>query len=221
MTTLSQAQLERMKSVPLPAGATADTTDAVLRARGLEAGKRLMADKGYEQVTLTEVARAAGMSEALLLRLYGSKQGLLEGIFNAFWESLNPRLAEIVLTTYNAREATLAILSVMMHVLQKDRDLAKLLMFEGRRRRGPNGEILVSEGFRDFTKLGFNLVARGQKDGSFSRVFEPAVITSALLGATEGLFRDQLIAEQYGRAMPYSESQMASAFDTVVSSFAP
>jgi len=196
-----------------------DTTDVAIRTRLLAAGKRLMAEKGYDQVSLADVADAAGMTEAILLRFFGSKPRLLEAIFNEGWKSLNPRIAEIVLTTFNAKEAALAIISVMMHVLEKDRDLGKLFMFEGRRRRGPDGEILVSEGFREFTKLGFYMVAKGQKDGTFSTHFDPAVITSALLGAVEGLIRDRLIAEQHQRAMPYSESQLIAAFDAVITSF--
>lgn len=196
-----------------------DTTDMAIRTRLLAAGKRLIAERGYDQVFLKDVAGAAGMTEAILLRFFGSKPALLEAIFNEGWKSLNPRIAEIVLTTFNAREAAIAVVSIMMHVLEKDRDLAKLFMFEGRRRRGPNGEILISEGFREFTKLGFYLVARGQKDRTFSAHFDPAVITSALLGAVEGLIRDRLIAEQHQRSMPYSESQMIAAFDAVITSF--
>jgi len=164
------------------------------RERLLGTGKRLMAEAGYERITTAAIAREAGSSESQLVRYFGSKTGLLEAIFDASWAPLNPHIARLVAAAPTAREAMVAVLAAMISAFEHDPDLAKLLLFEGRRVRGDSAEVLITQGFKDFARLVLSLIERGQKDGSFSSALKPQAITSALLGASEGMMRDRLLA---------------------------
>src|SRR5579872_4920171 len=155
------------------------------RQRLLSTGKRLFARLGYESTTVSELCRDAHVSQANLLRLFDSKLGLLEAIFDEGWESINPRITDIVVTSLNARQATLSILAVMTHIFERDPDLAKLMLFEGRRPRADDGGIMISDGFRKFFELGMQLVIRGQRDGSYTKSIDPHILTSVVLGAVE------------------------------------
>src|SRR6266513_2718894 len=148
-----------------------------------------MAEAGYERVSTAAIAREAGTSESQLVRYFGSKAGLLETIFDESWAPLNPQIARLVAAAPTAREAMITVLSTMIGAFERDPELAKLLMFEGRRVRGDNAEVLITQGFRDFAKLVLSLIERGQKDGSFSTALKPQAMTSALLGAAEGMIR--------------------------------
>ena len=128
--------------VPLEAGSS--------RERLLGTGKRLMAEAGYERITTAAIAREAGFSESQLVRYFGSKTGLLEAIFDASWAPLKPHIARLVAAAPTAREAMVAVLAAMISAFEHDPDLAKLLLFEGRRVRGDSAEVLITQGFKDF-----------------------------------------------------------------------
>jgi AcrR family transcriptional regulator len=191
------------------------------RDRLLGTAKRLMAEVGYERISTAAIAREAGTSESQLVRNFGSKAGLLETIFNESWAPVNPHIARLVAAAPTARDAMITVLATMIGVFERDPDLAKLLLFEGRRVRGDSGEILLTEGFKDFAKLVVSLIERGQKDGSFSAAFKPQAISSALLGAVEGMMRDRLVAAQEGRSSPFPDSQIRAVFAALISGLKP
>jgi AcrR family transcriptional regulator len=199
-----------------------EPADAVSsRERLLGTAKRLIAEAGYERISTAAIAREAGTSESQLVRYFGSKAGLLETIFDESWAPLNPQIARLVAAAPTAREAMITILSTMISAFELDPDLAKLLLFEGRRVRGDNAEILLTQGFRDFAKLVVSLIERGQKDGSFSTALKPQAITSALLGAAEGMMRDRLLAAQHSQPFPFPDSQIRAVFGALVSGLGP
>ena len=191
------------------------------RIRLMAAAKHVMAEVGYERASLDVIATEAGMSESESLRYFSGKPELLEAVFNSAWGPLNSRIADIVMASFSTRQAVTAILSAMLHILDKDEELARLLLFESRRQHGNNCEIRQSRGFRDFLTLLVHVVERGQKDGSFTKSLLAPVVASALLGAAEGMVRDRLLAGMLSEPMPFAESDLRIAFEAVVSGFKP
>ncbi len=71
--------------------------DRTARARIRDEALRLFAERGPDAVTLRDIATAAGVSPALLIRHYGSKDGLVEIVDNhvvATFEVLLTRMTE-------------------------------------------------------------------------------------------------------------------------------
>ncbi len=60
------------------------------------------------------------------------------------------------------------------------------------------------------------LIRRGKRDGSIDASFEENAAAAALLGATEGMIRDRLIAERSGQQKPFSETQIRSVFHALL-----
>ena len=204
----------------LPTPETYDDT-ANRRMLLMNAAKHVMAEVGYERASVELIAMEAGMSESESLRFFPGKPEMLEAVFNSAWEPLNSRIADIVMASFSTHIAVTAILSAMLHILDKDVDLARLLLFESRRQHGNNCEIRQSKGFRDFVALLVHVVERGQKDGSFTKSLQAPVVASALLGAAEGMVRDRLLAGMLNEPMPFPETDLRIAFEAVVSGFRP
>lgn len=207
-TTIGPVKVQR-------SGAILDAASS--RERLLSTAKRLMAEAGYERVTTAAIARAAGTSESQLVRYFGSKSGLLEAIFDESWAPLNPRIARLVAAAPTAHEAITTVLSAMINAFERDPSLAKLLLFEGRRVRGDKAEILITQGFRDFARLVVSLIERGQKDGTFNSDLKAQAVASALLGASEAMLRDRLVAAQQHQPSPFPESQIRAVFGAMIS----
>src|SRR6266581_3071343 len=182
------------------------------RRRLLEAGKSLFAKYGFEQTSTAAIAREAGTSESQLVRYYRSKVGLLEAIFNENWKELNHQIQQVVVAATDAREALAGVLESITEAFGKDPALAYLLLFEGRRMRGATSEIILSKGFLEFDTLLHVLIHRGKRDGTFRTDLNDDALASALLGATEAMIRDRLLAQRAGRPVPYNDQEIRAIF---------
>src|ERR1043166_4362791 len=187
------------------------------RRRLLEAGKALFARFGFEQTSTAIIAREAGTSESQLVRYYKGKAGLLEAIFNDCWAALNQHVQAVVVAATDAREALAGVLECVTEAFGKDADLAYLLLFEGRRIRGSTYEILLSKGFIEFENLLLVLIRRGKRDGTFTPELSDAAMSSALLGATESMIRDRLIAQRSGKESPFNNEEIRAIFFAILS----
>lgn len=172
---------------------------------------------GYDSVFLSDIASEVRISDAVLAAHFRTKLDLLTAIFDEGWAAINPRLAEIAAASGNARDAMLSLLTVTLHILEKDPDLARLMMFEGHRLDPDTGHIRVSAGYRRFMGLCTDLAVRGQADGSFKTGLDPRVIASALVHAMEGLLRDRMLAEEEGDRSTFSTNQIIAVFNIMVS----
>ena len=205
-------------------GGQPDTGQYAVRRRILFVGKRLFAHFGYEGTPLADVAHAADVSEDELFRFFDSKLRVLEGIFEYEWKSMGPRLEDVVLAAPNARDAILELFAIMTHIMDKDRDLARLWLFEGRSQRKADGQFLVPESFQDFADLVPHLVVRTQMERTCPPAFYARVVASLLISGMEGLIRDWLLTEQQTHAhiaTPYSGAQLITVFDAAVSGLKP
>lgn len=187
----------------------------------LDVAKHLFARYGYEGTSLGAIAHGAGISQEELSEHFDSKLGILMTVFEEGWTGINERLQDIVINSINARQATLSMFAVMMRILERDGDLARLLLFEDRRPHPETGEIVFSQGYRWFMRLCVELVTRGQKDGSFRISFHPRAIASMLTGALESLMRDRYLAEEQGSTTPLTGAQLMTAFDALVTYLGP
>src|SRR3954466_14787343 len=113
---------------------TATSPQLPVHQRILQAGKALFATRGYEKTSTVAIARLAGTSESQLMKHFGSKEGLLEAIFERGWQDLSQGIR--VVQQLHAPAAKLrALLDVVIGGLNADAELKELMLLEGRRIR--------------------------------------------------------------------------------------
>lgn len=108
-----------------------------------------------------------------------------------------------------------------MWVLERDEDLARLLLFEARRPHPQTGKIVLSRGYRRFVELVTEVPLRGQRDGSFKVSYPPKMIASVMVGAVENLMRDGLVARQDKALASSTGANVFSAFEAMISNLRP
>lgn|GEM_PF-2424093 len=187
----------------------------------LAAAKECFTRKGYEATTLADIAQAARIPEAELLQNYGPKSKLLLGIFDQAWALINPRIADIIATSRDARSAMSSILSTAVNVYQKDRSLVRLMVLEAYRPQPGTNRVATSRGYFVFAEMLTALAERGQREGCFKTSFHPRVITSLIVAVGQGVLRDALLAEEMGKADIYAMPQLIAAFESVIASLKP
>jgi AcrR family transcriptional regulator len=190
------------------------------RTRLLQAAKRLFALQGYEQTATSAIAREAGTSESQLMRYFGGKVGLLDALFNDAWGELNDRVRQTIAGSSSEKHALLSALHTITTTLARDPDLATLFLFEGRRMRGDEPRVRVSEGFQAFADLTRGLVRKAQTARDLDQRLDAAAITSALIGACEAMIRDRVLARTAG-GRSFAEREIKRTLEAMLSGFSP
>ena len=172
--TLSNRQRERSER----------STRALLDAAG-----EVIAEVGYENMTLAAVGEKAGYSRGLVTARFGSKENLLKALverMTAGWTHRNvlPRT-----TGRSGLEAVIVLLDAIRAQAERDPSSLRVLyalMFEA---LGPNTDL--REHFVEFhrgmrTDI-VKLVRRGLRDGSIRPGIDPAAEAGAIVGGLRGV----------------------------------
>lgn len=188
-----------------------------IRRRILTVAKHKIARFGFESVSLQDIAHSAEVSWDEFQDHFEDKSTVLNAILDQGWRELIPRLTEASFNSISARNGILSVLAVMTNVMQKDEDLVRLMLLEGRRPDHESGLLEVTNGYQRFMQICTDLVVRGQRDGTVKSNLHPRVVASMIAGALDGMLRDRLIAEQDDTITPFTGSYLISAYDALVS----
>jgi len=164
------------------------------RDRIREAAKALFAKQGYEATTTAAICRLAGTSQSQLIKHFTNKQGLLEAIFEYAWEQLNPAIRLAIEKIPSPTEKFKIVVDMVLTFLEKDVDLRTIFLLEGRRIRGDGHMVVLVPGFLEFVKMLDGIVKELATTGQLLPEIHPQALRSALMGAFEGLLRDQMLA---------------------------
>jgi len=151
------------------------------RARILEVARQLFAERGPEEVTMAEVAAAAGVARATVFNTFGSKHALIEGITEDVLGGYQTLLERVLAERDTPVPALVReLFHLMGEGIEEDRrfhraafrEIAKLSLGldeggPGQRAREANLEQLL------------HLMTRGQARGELSRDHRPEDLASA------------------------------------------
>ncbi len=190
------------------------------RERILHAAKQLFAARGYENTSTVAIARLAGTSESQLMKHFGSKEGLLEAIFDDGWTSLASNVSVINAAGSPAQKLS-ALLDVMLAGMERDPELKQLLLLEGRRIRREGQMVMITQGFLQFIQLLDGLLAQMRSAGQLRADLSSDAVRSALMGMFEGLMRDQLLAEKTAFPTRITAADLRQLFNVFLAALAP
>ena len=187
--------------------------------RILMAARRLFAHNGYENTSTVTIAREAGTSESQLMKHFGSKRGLLAVILDRGWADIAGRV-QMLPKNDSPIDRLFAALETMIIELESDSELKNLLLLETRRVRKDNREVFVSQGFQQFAETVSSILREMRDQGQFRLDVNLAAVRAAFIGMTEGLLRDQILAQHSELQASYSLEDVKKVLGMLVSSLA-
>lgn len=208
-----------MKRGMISRRAEAPPTASSSHDRILQAAKSLFASKGYENTSTVAIARLAGTSESQLMKHFGSKEGLLEAIFEQAWQKMNWGVRQAIQGLPSPVEKLSALVGLMITALERDPDLKLLMLLEGRRIRKEGHMVLLTQGYQEFVRLLDGVLREMRAAGQLRADVHLEGIRSALMGSFEGLMRDQLLGKRVGYPAHYSSKELREIFSVVLASF--
>jgi len=187
--------------------------------RILMAAKRLFAQNGYENTSTVAIAREAGTSESQLMKHFGSKRGLLSVILDRGWADI-AGCVQMLPKSDPPIDRLFAAAETVIIELENDAELKNLLLLETRRVRKDNRDVFVSQGFQQFAETVSSILHEMRDQGQLSPDLNLAAVRAAFIGMTEGLLRDQILAQRSEFQASYSLEDLKKVLAMLVSSLA-
>ena len=184
------------------------------RERLLEAAKALFAEGGYEETSTVSICRLAGTSESQLIKHFGSKQGILQAIFEYAFERINPAIRLATESIALPREKLRIAIEMVLNFLAKDLQLRTIFLLEARRVRGAGKFVVLVPGFLEFVSMVDEILKQIVEEGGLAETVHPQALRSALMGAIEGMLRDQILASTSQFPASYSDSDVRTICST-------
>jgi AcrR family transcriptional regulator len=207
-----------MSESSLPAG-TGSPAELSSHDRILQAARALFASQGYENTTTSAIARTAGTSESQLIKHFGSKEGLLEAIFDQAWLRMSLGVRQILEQTATPLDKLRALIELMITALESNGEVRSLMLLEGRRIRKHGNMVVLTRGFTQVVAVIDGLLREMRDAGQLRPELNLEAVRSALMGAFEGLLRDQLLAARVGYPAAYDQAELRAAFAAALDGF--
>ena len=186
--------------------------------RILMSAKNLFAKNGYDNTSTAAIARMAETSESQLMKHFGSKEGLLEAIFDEGWGSMAYMFRAIHDLDTPAEKLEL-MLEMVLTNLERDPELRDLMLLEGRRIRKEGSMVLLSQGYLQFVGVVDAILTEMRAAGELRTNVHNDAVRSALNSMVEGMLRDLVLAQRMGFPADYTRQDMQRVFKVVMAAF--
>jgi TetR/AcrR family transcriptional regulator, fatty acid metabolism regulator protein len=150
----------------------------------LAAASRAFAEKGYETTSITEIARAAEVSDGLIYKYFSNKRDLLEHVLRKFYERLIEDVDAKVARGGGFREQFYILISEHLSTFVAQRDLCRLFISEVRIASDYRGSA-IQQLNRRYTSILIKMVDDAVASGEIPQTVDPRVVRDMMFGAIE------------------------------------
>jgi len=158
----------------------------------LEVAKRLFAEKGYDAVSINEIARQAGSSKGNVFHHFSSKEKLYLSVLKAACEETAGSLMDGELAG-DAGERLWTFFSSQLSALLEHETSARLVLREIVEGRTEREQPLAEQVFAGFFNRLVKMVGDGQNEGLLRKDFNPALLAFLMLAANLFFFESHKI----------------------------
>ncbi len=154
------------------------------RTKIMEALRSLLAEKEFSAVTTAEIARAAGVTEALIYKYFRDKRDLLHQVLGEYLEHLIARAETDVKGIKGSLNKLRKIVWSHINMYASNRVFARILLLEVRN----TPDYFNSEAYRTVKRYGrivLGTIREGVEGGEIRSDVPASVVRQTILGAIE------------------------------------
>jgi len=152
----------------------------------IESALKIFAEKGFADATISEISRAAGVSDATVYEYFKTKEDLLFTIPEEITEEPVRDMEKILPFLRGAECKLRAIVQGYMTLYENNPDYTALVMLQLKTSRN----FLKTKSYekiRSIAQMLLSCIQEGIDDGTFHRDTDPYLVRSMILGTTEHL----------------------------------
>lgn len=156
------------------------------RTKIADALRLLMQRKGFNSITISEIAQTAGVTEALIYKYFGDKRGLLHKILEDYNVDFVSELESDLKGIDGSLNKLRKLIWSTINCYANNKVYARMLLLEARNSPG----YFKSEAYQGIKKYGhivLKVVEDGKKGGEIRADIPPSFIRQILLGGIEHL----------------------------------
>ncbi len=152
----------------------------------IDTATKVFAQRGFQEATITEIAKEAKVSEASIYEYFSTKEGLLFSIPAESSHTLFEVMAFHLKLIRGAANKLRAIVFLFMDSYQNNPDFAAVLMLflkHNRKFLDTKGHHAIKEGIKQITRV----IEEGIENNEFKKDLNPYLVRSMILGTIEHL----------------------------------
>jgi TetR/AcrR family fatty acid metabolism transcriptional regulator len=178
--------------------------------RIMDAALRIFAEKGFQNATITEISKEAGVSEATIYEYFGTKEDLLFAIPEKISHETFEKSSKVIPYIKGVEEKIRAILLFYVQLYQSNPHYSALVLLQlmsNKRFRQTPAHALI----RRSSHVLLDCIREGIEEGTFKKDSNPYLIRSMLMGAIEHLF-----IHWHMQGMPKRKTSIADMLDPLI-----
>ena len=152
----------------------------------IDTATKVFAQRGFQESTITEIAKEAKVSEASIYEYFSTKEGLLFSIPAQSSETLFEVMAFHLKIIRGAANKLRAIVYLLMDSYQSNPDFAAVLMLflkHNKKFLDTSGHHVIKEGIKQINRV----IEEGIDSNEFRNDLNPYLVRSMILGTIEHL----------------------------------
>ena len=150
----------------------------------LDAARQAFAEHGFENVSIAQIAKRAGVSDGLVYHYFRDKRDLLLHVLKAFYERIMLDLEENVTRESRFAARLEALIRSHLEVFVADTDLCRLFISEIRVAADYQGSA-IQDLNRDYTSILIRIVDDAVRNGEVTAEISPRLLRDVIFGAIE------------------------------------
>jgi TetR/AcrR family transcriptional regulator len=161
----------------------------------LDVAKQLFADKGFDAVSINDIAQRSQVCKANVFHHFGSKKALYLAVLKAACDdTIGGQIAALSGGAETTVDGLWRFFSSHLEAMLRNPDSVRLIMREIVEGAGDRKQALAEQVLADhFTRL-VSRVSEGQAEGPLRRDFDPALLAFLMLAANIFFFENRSIA---------------------------
>ena len=166
---------------------TDKTRPKTRKDRIMDAALRIFAEKGFQNSTITEISKAAGVSEATIYEYFGTKEDLLFAIPEKISNDTFEESSKVIPYIKGVEGKIRAILLFYVQLYQSNPNYSALVLLQlmsNKRFRHTPAHAMI----RKSSHALLDCIREGIADGTFKTDSNPYLIRSMFMGTVEHLF---------------------------------
>ncbi|RLA02660.1 MAG: TetR/AcrR family transcriptional regulator [Gammaproteobacteria bacterium] len=171
----------------LPVHGLSDGARAILGV-----AKRLFAEKGFDAVSINQIAQQAGVSKANVFHHFTSKDALYLAVLKVACEETVGSLADAH-SSGNTGEDLWSFFSSHLTAMLANQASARLILREIMESKNEREQTLAEHVFAEYFSRLVGMVSEGQTQGLLRKGFDPALLAYLMLGANVFFFENHTV----------------------------
>jgi len=156
------------------------------RAAILRAARLIFSEKGYEDASITDIARLAAVADGTIYRHFTNKKDLLYHVMIAFYERIIADVEQEVAQASDFRDRLYRLIRRHLLVFAEDVDLCRLFIREVRTADDYYNSLVYALN-RHYTSILLDILKHGADEGEMLPDVNPKMVRDMVYGAIEHL----------------------------------